>query len=147
MNLRGRIERLEQRAPDPDPCPRCSGVFTVEVNGELDSATRDGAPMSPDEIARYGAGGPCPECGREPLTIRVGDRPSAAVLFEHEMAAMRKSGSEDFLYDEEREAFYDHAGRFALSRERVDAWVWLNPVPGPASQAVQGEGAAADEEV
>ncbi len=70
--LNRRLRRLEQSSGGE--CPRCSGVVSVTVNGDFDSATRDGVPMSEAEWRQHEGEeveGLCPVCGREPLTITI----------------------------------------------------------------------------
>lgn len=67
-----RIARLEDQ-DGRRPCPRCSGFVVVRVNGEVESASRDGRTVDAEEWERLEAGmvgGRCPGCGRRPFEVR-----------------------------------------------------------------------------
>ena len=65
MGLRGRQERLEKTAGGGE-CPRCSGTVVIYVNDELESITKDGRRLAPEEAEAFASeegNGRCPVCG------------------------------------------------------------------------------------
>ena len=67
MGLKGRLERLEEAAGGGE-CPRCSGTVVIYVNDELESVTKDGRRLTPEEAEAFASdeeGGRCPVCGAE----------------------------------------------------------------------------------
>jgi hypothetical protein len=68
-SLNKRLEALETRAGGGG-CDRCRDVFIVKVNGEVQSAVRNGVALPLEEARALSAG--CPECkGQERYTIRL----------------------------------------------------------------------------
>ena len=68
MNLRSRLKKLEE-ATGGGGCPRCSGTVVIYINDELESVTKDGRRLTPEEAEAFKSAeeqdGCCPVCGAQ----------------------------------------------------------------------------------
>ena len=74
MGLKDRLKRLEKTAGGGE-CPRCSGTVVIYVNDELESITKDGRRLAPEEAEAFASdegNGRCPMCGASRHEITLG---------------------------------------------------------------------------
>jgi hypothetical protein len=76
-SLQARLERLENTTGGGGECRRCSGTTMVVANGVLESVTKHGQRLTPDEAEAFEReeleeGGRCPICGRKRPEVTVG---------------------------------------------------------------------------
>jgi hypothetical protein len=75
-SLQRRLRRLEDASGEGGECPRCSGTVVVYVNDELDSVTKDGRKLTPDEALAFESeeaqDGRCRVCCAKGQEITIG---------------------------------------------------------------------------
>ncbi len=75
MGIKDRLKRLEKTAGGGG-CPRCSGTVVIYVNDELESITKDGRRLAPEEAEAFKSeeeqDGCCPMCGASRHEITLG---------------------------------------------------------------------------
>jgi hypothetical protein len=67
-SLQTRVTRLEEATDGGGKCPRCSGTTVIYLNDKLDSVSKNGRILTPEEAQAFKAeeeDGRCPLCGTE----------------------------------------------------------------------------------